>query len=707
MSGTTLTNKLSREYTRYKYVRQLLSLERSPKYWEALERLLFQMASGRVKQRQDEVFLDLESSHPYYSHIIELTKWEQMSFKEVNILINRIRKIIKEFLNKKTFCVPNKYGRNSSTLYCGEFSKTLNTERLKTLEEWIPKEQKNNADILILILVIRYECLISRMQWTLPLPFYQYMYTNENMKMELFTSPLLCPLMGLGRDIKYFSLFEDTDRYFGSLGPVTEDKMKTTISKGPISVLSVNWITWKGLKKSIKLALHLASKYSNLVLHTVLPERPSIYEITKYYNKAITSSNLIFYRKLVKDQFYLVNPMLTPEPVKFTWGRELNYYVFGSDKSKKFYRVIPTLTYRREVSDKYKELENRLSGEYKRYKYVAEILSLHSGYEWGNIAERFMNTMANIAQDKDSKSKDEVFVQLSMDNPVYVKLREEIKQKRIPNDNEITHKIHKIVSKYFADSKTTTISKYGHVGNQFYCDDFKATIDPTRQKKLIERLGKIGLAKYWDIFIIIVLLRYESILVRGQNWNIPFKWYNYIYTEYGVRFEGFSSPLNSQLIMAGNDTVFCSLFVDTDGIFGSQGNLFHFDIKKYVADHAQDGKKISIALNPPYIESIMEKMVDLIDSWYQQVPLLRVFTGLPYWKDNSAVHRLENHKHLKFKKVLGTDDYYYENSMNEMVPKIYMTHSYEVYVLANFEKDKSEPDYKETVKQLAPPFKNN
>jgi len=190
-------------------------------------------------------------------------------------------------------------------------------------------------------------------------------------------------------------------------------------------------------------------------------------------------------------------------------------------------------------------------------------------------------------------------------------------------------------------------------------------------------------------------------MARGQNWNIPYKWYNYIYETYDVILEGFASPLNSQLMLLGDNTNFCSLFKDTDGVFGSLGNLFKLDIKKYAEEH---NNKVSLTLNPPYIEKLMDMMVDLIDRWFTIVPKLRIFTGLPYWPDATSLQRLQKHKYLKFTKLLKRGEFYYENSLDKLVPRIYHAGGYEIYVLANYEKDKNEPEYESTLKYFKPPY---
>ena len=98
--------------------------------------------------------------------------------------------------------------------------------------------------MLILILLVRYESLISKIQWTLPTDFYQYLYTNENLKVDLFSSPLKCPLVYSGKDVDYFSLFDDIDMYFGSLGQLTENRFTKLMDKykgKTVGIVSTSW----------------------------------------------------------------------------------------------------------------------------------------------------------------------------------------------------------------------------------------------------------------------------------------------------------------------------------------------------------------------------------------------------------------------------------------------------------------------------------
>jgi len=97
--------------------------------------------------------------------------------------------------------------------------------------------------------------------------------------------------------------------------------------------------------------------------------------------------------------------------------------------------------------------------------------------------------------------------------------------------------------------------------------------------------------------VLIMLLRYDSCLSAGQQWSCPQYFFNDIYNKYNVRYEGFASPLNTRLIFSGKDTKFCSLFLDTDRIFGSIGNFFT----------SKNGTNENWLVNPPFVEKLLEE----------------------------------------------------------------------------------------------------
>ena len=694
-------NKLAKEYKRYKIVRKILNLERNPKYSSSIERLLILMANHKDNTRTDEVFIDIPENHEYFAIMRQLIQYNFISANEISDLINKIIIIIKKFLSKTKFKIPEKYGKEGNIYFCNDYKIALNSKRIEALYKSISPEYKEIKDLLILIALMRYECIVSKLQqWNLSFKWYKYLYDEENARIEAFSSPFNSQLMLIDTNTKFCSLFYDTDKYFGSLGNIFDlDIKKATknYSKN-VGVIFVPPISYYIVKEAMKYILNWSSKTKNISYFFVCFGQPTPYEYSKYYRDMRISNNLLFYRILGENQWHFENTTISNEIVKFYWGKEMYIFVLGNPAYKRnYYPMLQKLFDDESVDETYKKLENNLSKEYNRYLVVQEIVKLNEHHEWKNILERLLNSMANL---KEQSRKDPVFTDIPENHFIYKKMDSELKEKRI-FDNKIIKEIKKLIDKFLKNGNYQKIKTYGQQDNLFYCDDYKQKIDKVRMLALIKKADLIGMGPYYVPLILIVMLRYDSIMAGGQNWNVPFKWYNYINDKYGVRFEGFASPLNSQLLLLGQDTTYCSLFVDTDEVFGSKGNIFDFDIKKYSDDNKG---KISVQFNPPYIEYLMNKLIDLIDKWYSIVPELRVFIGLPYWKDTEAIKRLENHEHLKFKKILGPDEYYYENSLNEAVPKIYHTSKYEVFVISNFEKSSDEPDYKNVAEQLKPPY---
>ena len=84
----------------------------------------------------------------------------------------------------------------------------------------------------------------------------------------------------------------------------------------------------------------------------------------------------------------------------------------------------------------------------------------------------------------------------------------------------------------------------------------------------------------------------------GQHWSIPHKVYKYLNNTYNINYVGFASPLN---ICKIEGIKFCSIFKDTDEVFGSLGSFFNIDIN-YNQDHE--------LLRAKKWEAIINKIID-------------------------------------------------------------------------------------------------
>lgn len=101
----------------------------------------------------------------------------------------------------------------------------------------------------------------------------------------------------------------------------------------------------------------------------------------------------------------------------------------------------------------------------------------------------------------------------------------------------------------------------------------------------------------------IMLTRYETITEpcsKNFQSSIPHSVSEFAKKMLGCDLECFSSPLNTQ------SQCFCSLFPQTDAMFGSKGNFFD-----YVNDGLLDNHT-AIIVNPPFELYILEKTVDVI-----------------------------------------------------------------------------------------------
>ena len=704
-----MIQKLSKEYARYLVVENLKTLDRNPKYLIILERVLMNMINLNFKNldKKDEIFIDFDLDKNIRN---ELSDIKQLSHNELNLLLEKMKSIIKQFISINNYPEPIKYGNNEYTYFCDKFEKTVNKKRIDTLRQIVRPTHKKYADLLILICLLRYECIISKFQqWNMPFSWYKYLYDNHDVRYEGFASPFNCQLIMIDKNTKYSSLFYDTDKYFNSLGNIfaidfRDLKTKYKINNGVFVPPYINEI----VKKTIYYLLDQINRTHKMEYILLCPKKPETYEFIKPYNDIKQSSYLIFSKVLKKDQWYFENNTLTNKKIKFFYGSELNIFVLSNKKHKtNFYKMLTYLSDDFEVDNEIIKYKKILDKEYSRYLVVMKISKLYSSYEFRNILERFLNSMANI---KSANRIDSVFLKLDINDKIYQKMINEINDKKIKNSVGIVHEIKKNVDSFLENEKYLTEYEYGRKlskdDNIFYCGSYTVRLDRVRVMAFINRAGLYDKSVYYVILILIMLLRYECVMAGGQNWNIPFNWYKFLYNEYNVILEGFSSPLNSQLILLSNKTYFCSLFYDTDKIFGSLGNLFELDIIKLANKH---NNKLSTTLHPPYIPHILEQMIDLIDNWFKLAAKnnikLRIFAGFPNWTNYPLLDKMINHKYLKFKKLLKTDEFYFENTMVETVQKIFPILKRWTFILANFDKDNSESSYELSLEHIKFQFK--
>ena len=276
----------------------------------------------------------------------------------------------------------------------------------------------------------------------------------------------------------------------------------------------------------------------------------------------------------------------------------------------------------------------------KRFASQEERLHPKQRYEFHNILERYLlardNRVPNARQ----------------------KLQQELKEKGIDITIKFPYRIEVQPQELL---ETATDLEYG---------EFKLPLTP-RVKNLIKRSSPEA--------VMSSALRYASLLPRGQQWSIPLSVAKILFAD-GFVNEGFASPFNSKfLTLKGR---YYSLYPDTDEALGSSGTFFTTNLVTVPGNWY---------LNPPWIESIMNRMVDQVLTAMSADDSKTYFIIIADWPDTPAYIKLKPVAFLHTTMKKGT--YYYEDMENNKVPANFNT---AVFVVGN-EKGMSKEMFDEVI----------
>jgi len=201
-----------------------------------------------------------------------------------------------------------------------------------------------------------------------------------------------------------------------------------------------------------------------------------------------------------------------------------------------------------------------------------------------------------------------------------------------------------------------------------------------------------------------MILKYKSHLYGSQQWGLPNQVFDQLYSDYGVKYEAFASPLNSGMMVKDKGR-FCSLFLDTDRVFGSLGNFFNINLWEDGAgagnadgagvgnadgagnaDENGVGEAVGWIMNPPFIEDLLEKSLEKVfrdlETGRRLGKRIRVFGVMPGWYDSKFYQRLKDFWGLRYIEKLKPNKYFYESDR-----RIVARFESVVYVLDNMEND--------------------
>lgn len=310
-------------------------------------------------------------------------------------------------------------------------------------------------------------------------------------------------------------------------------------------------------------------------------------------------------------------------------------------------------TYRSQLTYNVPKATVSLNKEYVRYLYVREMETFLTKnvsrdqviYEVLNALERWLLALANSPGNYDAIFKVQ---HLEVNAEPNTKFLEELNDKRIPLADALVNGCISLVNSFnalttFPDTETPVIQD-----NTIRIGTYTRILSQDRMDLLLTKGTKYDIAA--------MCLRYSCLLPRGQQWNIPIIIYQEMVNKYGIEIEGFASPINSQIIRVNPDLKFCSLFPDTDAIFGSIGQFFD-----------QKFDNVKVMANPPYVLSIMNTMADFIAQTFNRAHNLFFVITLPAWTDADAYfyHTLKTNPYTKRIIELSINNHYYVDSNNE------------------------------------------
>jgi hypothetical protein len=290
-----------------------------------------------------------------------------------------------------------------------------------------------------------------------------------------------------------------------------------------------------------------------------------------------------------------------------------------------------------------------LSEEYNNWLNVQKVIRLAKSmtptnsknvYELTNILERWLLTLANagIRSGADKKMIEELqekALMNALDAKTFTTKAKELMQQ--PNPNNSNAGVVKIIDE---GTRQTTI-KY---------KTYSRTISRYRANLLLSMGSRNQLAT--------MLMRYSAIISGSQHWSIPGKIYKYIIGKYETAdrtfIEGFTSPVNSQIIRLNNNKrkyKFCSLFPDTDEVYGSLGSFFDYNFSD-----------VNVIVNPPFIEPLMNMLAKKINAILLKNSNVRWFIIVPSWRDAEYHLAFVNSKFKVFQKDLKKDKHSYINT---------------------------------------------
>ena len=209
------------------------------------------------------------------------------------------------------------------------------------------------------------------------------------------------------------------------------------------------------------------------------------------------------------------------------------------------------------------------------------------------------------------------------------------------NKNTIEEDINKDINKDIICSLTLKNDNYIIVKYR----DYSKTLSLKRYYQLIKNYDRP-----YPYDMVRMLLRYAIFDMSNQQWSIGKNLYNDISETFNISFEMFASPLNFNMNM------FCSIFLDTDRMFGSLGSFYNLTVEKMLNQNIK-----GVFFNPPYLPILMsnctKQCINILDEMATLNVDFTIVSFLPNWSDADYIRSFLASKYVVIYKVVNKGAY--------------------------------------------------
>lgn len=150
--------------------------------------------------------------------------------------------------------------------------------------------------------------------------------------------------------------------------------------------------------------------------------------------------------------------------------------------------------------------------------------------------------------------------------------------------------------------------------------------------------------------ILRMILRYSIFDTSNQQWSIGINLYENIGNIFDISFEMFASPLNFNMNM------FCSIFLDTDKVFGSVGSFYNLTVDKILNQNIR-----GVFFNPPYLPILMNYTTKICIQFLEKMEKenidFTIVSFLPNWADADYIKLFLKSNYLVSSRVVNKGDY--------------------------------------------------